>query len=194
MAACRCGTGTPSPPSSKRRSSGSWVTASRWRSHLEPLEVHALDGTDVDGVEQRASRCTEQHRSAAARSSTDIHDVRVRRTRPGSWSTTTVWSTRTHRRDVHATSMRSKARCDRSTADRPRRRPCRAAARLSCAAPIGCQRSCERCTSSDLSCAGQSPRCTRSRRSWRSCASSDSVAIGRASRRFRPIGSPVSSQ
>ena len=40
----------------------------------------------------------------------------------------------------------------------------------------------------------QSSRWTRSIRSWRSCASIDSVAIGRASRRRRPIGSPVSSQ
>ena len=40
----------------------------------------------------------------------------------------------------------------------------------------------------------QSSRKTFSRRSWRSWASSDSVAMGRASRRFRPIGSPVSSQ
>ena len=40
----------------------------------------------------------------------------------------------------------------------------------------------------------QSSRCTRSMRSWRSCASIDSVAIGRASSRRRPIGSPVSSQ
>ncbi len=40
----------------------------------------------------------------------------------------------------------------------------------------------------------QSSRCTRSIRSWRSCASIDSVAIGRASSRRRPIGSPVSSQ
>ena len=42
--------------------------------------------------------------------------------------------------------------------------------------------------------AAQSSRYTRSRRSWRSCASSDRVAIGRASRRRRLIGSPVSSQ
>ena len=41
---------------------------------------------------------------------------------------------------------------------------------------------------------GQSSRCTRSMRSWRSCASIDSVAMGRASSRRRPIGSPVSSQ
>src|SRR5207244_4355098 len=34
----------------------------------------------------------------------------------------------------------------------------------------------------------------RSRRSWRSCASTESVAIGRASRRLSEIGSPVSSQ
>ncbi len=40
----------------------------------------------------------------------------------------------------------------------------------------------------------QSSRWTRSMRSWRSCASIDRVAIGRAIRRFRPIGSPVSSQ
>jgi hypothetical protein len=40
----------------------------------------------------------------------------------------------------------------------------------------------------------QSSRWTRSIRSWRSCASIDSVAIGRASSRLRPIGSPVSSQ
>ena len=40
----------------------------------------------------------------------------------------------------------------------------------------------------------QSSRNTFSRRSWRSWASSDSVAMGRASRRFNPIGSPVSSQ
>ena len=40
----------------------------------------------------------------------------------------------------------------------------------------------------------QSSRKTFSRRSWRSWASSESVAIGRASRRFSPIGSPVSSQ
>ena len=40
----------------------------------------------------------------------------------------------------------------------------------------------------------QSERYTRSRRSWISCASSDRVAIGRASKRFRLIGSPVSSQ
>ena len=40
----------------------------------------------------------------------------------------------------------------------------------------------------------QSSRKTFSRRSWRSCASSDRVAMGRASRRFKPIGSPVSSQ
>ena len=39
-----------------------------------------------------------------------------------------------------------------------------------------------------------SSRRVRSRRSWRSCASTDSVAIGRASRRFSEIGSPVSSQ
>ena len=39
-----------------------------------------------------------------------------------------------------------------------------------------------------------SSRKTFSRRSWRSCASSESVAMGRASRRFNPIGSPVSSQ
>ena len=41
---------------------------------------------------------------------------------------------------------------------------------------------------------GQSSRWTRSMRSWRSCASMERVAIGRASRRLRPIGSPVSSQ
>ena len=40
----------------------------------------------------------------------------------------------------------------------------------------------------------QSSRCTRSMRSWRSCASSESVAIGRASSRRIPIGSPLSSQ
>ena len=40
----------------------------------------------------------------------------------------------------------------------------------------------------------QSSRYTRSRCSWRSCASTDSVAIGRASRRRIEIGSPVSSQ
>ena len=40
----------------------------------------------------------------------------------------------------------------------------------------------------------QSSRWTRSMRSWRSCASIDRVAIGRASRRRRPIGSSVSSQ
>ena len=40
----------------------------------------------------------------------------------------------------------------------------------------------------------QSSRSVRSRRSWRSCASSESVAVGRASRRRTPIGSPVSSQ
>ena len=40
----------------------------------------------------------------------------------------------------------------------------------------------------------QSSRCTRSIRSWRSCASIDRVAIGRASRRRNPIGSLVSSQ
>jgi hypothetical protein len=40
----------------------------------------------------------------------------------------------------------------------------------------------------------QSSRWTRSIRSWRSCASIDSVAIGRASSRLMPIGSPVSSQ
>lgn len=39
-----------------------------------------------------------------------------------------------------------------------------------------------------------SSRCTFSIRSWRSCASIESVAIGRASSRFRLIGSPVSSQ
>ena len=39
-----------------------------------------------------------------------------------------------------------------------------------------------------------SSRRVRSRRSWRSCASTLSVAIGRASRRFSAIGSPVSSQ
>ena len=39
-----------------------------------------------------------------------------------------------------------------------------------------------------------SSRYTRSRRSWRSCASIDKVAIGRASRRLMEIGSPVSSQ
>ena len=33
-----------------------------------------------------------------------------------------------------------------------------------------------------------------SRFSWRSCASTESVAIGRASSRFSEIGSPVSSQ
>ena len=41
---------------------------------------------------------------------------------------------------------------------------------------------------------GQSSRCTFSIRSWRSCASMDMVAMGRASRRLRPIGSKVSSQ
>jgi hypothetical protein len=41
---------------------------------------------------------------------------------------------------------------------------------------------------------GQSSRCTRSMRSWRSCASIERVAMGRASSRRRPIGSPVSSQ
>ena len=40
----------------------------------------------------------------------------------------------------------------------------------------------------------QSSRWTRSLRSWRSWASNDSVAIGRASSRFSEIGSPVSSQ
>ena len=40
----------------------------------------------------------------------------------------------------------------------------------------------------------QSSRWTRSLRSWRSCASRLRVAIGRASRRFSEIGSPVSSQ
>ena len=40
----------------------------------------------------------------------------------------------------------------------------------------------------------QSSRCTRSMRSWRSCASIERVAMGRASSRRRPIGSPVSSQ
>lgn len=39
-----------------------------------------------------------------------------------------------------------------------------------------------------------SSRWVRSRRSWRSCASIDSVAIGRASRRLSEMGSPVSSQ
>ncbi len=39
-----------------------------------------------------------------------------------------------------------------------------------------------------------SSRCTRSRRSWRSCASSVMVAIGRASRRLSEMGSPVTSQ
>ena len=39
-----------------------------------------------------------------------------------------------------------------------------------------------------------SSRRVRSIRSWRSCASTESVAIGRASRRFSAIGSPVSSQ
>ncbi len=42
--------------------------------------------------------------------------------------------------------------------------------------------------------AAQSSRWTRSMRSWRSCASIDRVAIGRASRRRRPMGSSVSSQ
>jgi len=42
--------------------------------------------------------------------------------------------------------------------------------------------------------APQSSRYTRSRCSCRSCASTDSVAIGRASRRRIEIGSPVSSQ
>ena len=40
----------------------------------------------------------------------------------------------------------------------------------------------------------QSSRCTRSMRSCRSCASIDMVAMGRASSRRMPIGSPVSSQ
>ena len=40
----------------------------------------------------------------------------------------------------------------------------------------------------------QSSRIVRSLRSWRSCASRQRVAIGRASRRLTPIGSPVSSQ
>ena len=40
----------------------------------------------------------------------------------------------------------------------------------------------------------QSSRDTRSTRSWRSCASSVMVAIGRASRRPSEIGSPVTSQ
>ena len=40
----------------------------------------------------------------------------------------------------------------------------------------------------------QLSRWVRSRLSWRSCASTERVAIGRASSRFRPIGSPVSSQ
>ena len=40
----------------------------------------------------------------------------------------------------------------------------------------------------------QSSRCVRSSRSWRSCASSERVAIGRASNRLIPIGSLVSSQ
>lgn len=40
----------------------------------------------------------------------------------------------------------------------------------------------------------QSSRYTRSRRSCRSCASTDKVAIGRASSRLIEIGSPVSSQ
>lgn len=41
---------------------------------------------------------------------------------------------------------------------------------------------------------GQSSRWIFSIRSCRSCASIDRVAMGRASSRFRPIGSPVSSQ
>jgi hypothetical protein len=40
----------------------------------------------------------------------------------------------------------------------------------------------------------QSSRETRSIRSWRSCASSGMIAIGRASRRPSEIGSPVTSQ
>lgn len=41
---------------------------------------------------------------------------------------------------------------------------------------------------------GYSSRRVRSMRSWRSCASTLSVAIGLASRRLSAIGSPVSSQ
>ena len=40
----------------------------------------------------------------------------------------------------------------------------------------------------------QSSRWVRSSRSWRSCASIESVAMGRASSRLMAIGSPVSSQ
>jgi len=49
------------------------------------------------------------------------------------------------------------------------------------------------CTARQRVAALQSPNilCTRSRRSW---ASSESVAVGRASSRATPIGSPVSSQ
>ena len=46
------------------------------------------------------------------------------------------------------------------------------------------------CLGKSISRPGRPARC----RSWRSCASSDSVAMGRASRRLREIGSPVSSQ
>lgn len=55
---------------------------------------------------------------------------------------------------------------------------------------------CERLPSAACRTRGSShsSRNTRSRRSWRSCASMLSVAIGRASSRRRPIGSSVSSQ
>lgn len=51
-----------------------------------------------------------------------------------------------------------------------------------------------RCPLSGASRFAQSSRWTRSFRSCRSCASRERVAIGRASRRFREMGSPVSSQ
>ena len=73
-----------------------------------------------------------------------------------------------------------------------RKRPGEPAPRVTRAAlsrPLSCRRSARQ---SPLSLT-QSPYsfCTRSRRS---CASSDSVAVGRASSRGMPIGSPVSSQ
>ena len=78
-----------------------------------------------------------------------------------------------------------------------RRQDLQAEAKASCSERRRQRRPAGRQPRSECACADQSApssRRVRSRRSWRSCASTDSVAIGRASRRFSEIGSPVSSQ
>lgn len=51
--------------------------------HLEPLEVHALEGSDVDAVEATRIRDALSIIASASAVVTEIHDVRVRRTNAG---------------------------------------------------------------------------------------------------------------